>query len=109
MRRAKLQSRTVVFHVAVAIAAFGLAAFVAYGMSTNAHQEWDGYYAAPSLIAVQLIVGAIAVTACLITCVSAVGRAVGRSSSIGWAIMSPAISVALSLMWFMALAVQGSS
>ncbi len=97
-------------HVAIAIAAFGLAAFVAYEMSRSTHQRnVDGYYSAPSLIAVQLIVGALAVTACFVTCLSAVRRAVGRSPCIVSAAIGAAISVALSVMWFLALLVQGSS
>ncbi len=109
MRRSKEQISTVVLPAAIAVAAFGLAAFVAYGMSTNAHQRFDGYYSAPSLIALQLTVGALAVTACLVTCRLAIRRAAGRTSSTVSAVLGAAISVALAFTWAFFLVIQVSS
>ncbi len=110
MRRLKERCSTVVIPAAIAVAAFGLAAFVAFGMSTNADQSTgNGYYADPTLIAVQLTVGALAVTACVMTCRLAVRRAVGRSSGTGSAVCGAAISVVLATTWFYVLVIQNSS
>jgi type IV secretory pathway protease TraF len=110
MGRLKDRSLTVVLGAAIAIAAFGVAAFVAYGMSTNAHQSTgDGYYTTPSKIAVQLAVGSFAVIACLITCRLGVRRAAGLTSSTVPAAVGAAISVALTVFWVLALLIQTSS
>ncbi len=110
MRRLNERCLTVVIPAAIAVAAFGLAAFVAFGMSTHADRRTvDGYYADPAVVVAQLVIGALAVTACVGTCCLAVRRVAGRSSSIGSSVCGVTVSVALATMWFFVLLIQGSS